>query len=267
MTVGVLPVISGKKVSSYFWNLKNGHFNLYASLALCFYSCIVFESSAQNKVRNYCVVKLLPTRMCKLMHYALWNQLLYMLEREQPRIFSETISNLSCSMMPNEVVSQWVKNTADSSQSGVYFVCPLCDFKCAMKVRQKNVSTIVCLLLPARPFLSTSCAQKAAGLWINHAEINREAGRENYFPLLLEHRLAFHIFIWSFAVGFQWLAALAGDTASDSWGWMAHFSRSNFCWEECTVHYTSEERPLWTWVAIRRTRYSGRVPVHLGIKG
>lgn len=101
---------------------------------------------------------------------------------------------------------------------------------------KKCLSSIVCLLLPARPFLSTSCAQKAAGLWISHAEINREAGRENYFPLLLERRLAFHIFIWSFAVGFQWLAALAGDIASDSWGWMAHFSGSNFCWEEGTLH-------------------------------
>lgn len=171
-------------------------------------------------------------------------------------IFSEKISHLSCSMMPNEVVSQWGEAEKYSRFFAIWclswLVFPLWDFKCAMKVRQKCLSSIVCLLLPVRPFLSTSCAQKAAGLWISHAEINREAGRENYFPLLLERRLAFHIFIWSFAIGFQWLAALAGDTASDSWGWMAHFSGSNFCWEEGRVHYTSEERPLWTWVAIRR---------------
>lgn len=90
----------------------------------------------------------------------------------------------------------------------LWLVCPLWDFKCVLKIIQKCLSSIVCPLLIVMPFLSTSCAQKAAGLWISLAEINREAGRENYFPLLLERRLAFHIFIWSCAVGFQWLAAL-----------------------------------------------------------
>lgn len=134
--------------------------------------------------------------------------------------------------MPLILVPGGTKYSEHLDPMSILAVLSSWDFECLIKLRQKYLSLIVCLILPLRSFLSTSCGQQAPELWISRAEMNREAGGENYFPLLLERRLAFHIFILGCAVWFQWLAALAGDTASDSCGWMAHFSGSNFCWRK-----------------------------------
>lgn len=164
-------------------------------------------------------------------------------------------------------LSEWThKNTADSSQSGVYLVCPLWDFKCAMKVRQKNVSLQLFAFSSQRGHFSLLPVPR------------KQQGSESTMLRSIERReekitsLSCWNIDWLFTSSFG--ALQLGFNGWQHWQVTQHLIRGDEWHISAGVisvgrkaPYTSEERPLWTWVAIRQTCYSGRVSVHLGIKG